>query len=144
MTNLLDVFEEFVFTAKRFKHSIPLSSRDYFILFKRGIRRYFIDTGRAKEYDPSLIKEDGLEEVPYDLDQDDITYILLAAQIAFYNQMAADIAQPNRITQHKTDALTVTFSDKATIEINTELSNLERRLSEVYFKMPQYSLGVSG
>ena len=142
MTDLLSAFEEFEFSAKRFKHTIPLSHKDYFILFKRGIRRYFVDVGKADEYDPSLITEDMLEEVPYELKQDDISYIMAAAQMEFYIQMAADIAQPNRITQHKTDALTVTFSDKTTAEINAEIASLQRRLDEIYFKMPQYTLGV--
>jgi len=142
VTNLLEAFEEFEFVAKRFKQTIPLAHKDYFILFKRGIRRFFVDTGRAKEYDPSLITEENLTEIPYDLGQDDITYILLAAQIAFYTQMISDIVQPNRITQHKTDALTVTFSDKVSAELTAEINDLENRLAEVYFKMPQYTLGV--
>lgn len=98
----------------------------------------FIDTGRADKYDPAMYTEAGLDKVEYDIGQDEQHYILLAAQVAFYRQMVADVSQPNRITQHKTDALTVTFSDKSNAELIGRISDLENELRETYHKMPQF------
>lgn len=138
MTDLREIYEEFLMTVERYAPVVPFGDEDAFILFKRGVRRMFIDTGRAADYDPKKITERGLKNCEYDMGQDEQNYVLLAAQAAFYKQMAADIAQPNRITQHKTDALTVTFSDKTGAEINTRIGELEAELREAYHKMPQF------
>lgn len=138
MTDLTYIYEEYLMSVGRFKSTVPLNDHDKFIIFKRGIRRMFIDTGRADKYDPAMYTEAGLDKVEYDIGQDEQHYILLAAQVAFYRQMVADVSQPNRITQHKTDALTVTFSDKSNAELIGRISDLENELRETYHKMPQF------
>lgn len=138
MTNLREIYDEYVFSVSRYNATIPLGDDDLFIIFKRGIRRMFIDTGRADKYVSSKFTEMQLENIEYDIGQDEQQYILVAAQIAFYKQMAIDVAQPNRITQHKTDALTVTFSDKSNAELAGRISDLELELREIYHKMPQF------
>lgn len=138
MTDLREIYEEFLMLTGRYSPLVPLSEADKFIIFKRGVRRMFIDTGRAEDYVPSRITMETLGNVDYEMGQDELYYVLLAAQIAFYKQMAADVSQPNRITQHKTDALTVTFSDKTSGELVGRIADLENELREVYHKMPQF------
>lgn len=142
MTDLSDLFDEFLLSVKSFKPLTPLNNEDRFILFKRGVRRMFIDTGRAEIYSPSLLPDEGeLKAFPFKLGVDEMEYILLSARIAFYKQMASDMAGPNRITSHKTDALTVTFSDKSYSDIAASIDGLENQLKELYLKMPQFHRG---
>lgn len=142
MTDLTGLYEEFQMAVGVYKPITPLSPQDYFIVFKRGIRRMYIDTGRADQYDPNNFIEDTLNECPVDMGHDEQYYALLAAQLAFWQQMSADMASPNRITQHKTDALTVTFSDKSADNLFGTIHGLEADLVEAYHKMPQYARGI--
>lgn len=138
MTDMRETYEEFLMAVSRYTPLVPLNDVDKFIIFKRGIRRMFIDTGRADKYDPAMFTENRLDNVNFEMGHDEQYYVLLAAQVAFYKQMAADVSQPNRITQHKTDALTVTFSDKSNAELVGRIADIEQEMREIYHKMPQF------
>lgn len=138
MTDLTEVYEEYLATVSGYTPLTSLSDADYFIIFKRGIRRMYIDTGRAALYNPADFTEDTLDACPVDMGIDEQYYVLLAAQIAFWQQMSKDLASPTRMTKHQTDALSVTFSDKGGDNLFATLHDLEADLREAYFKMPQY------
>lgn len=137
-TDLTEVYNEFRLIVGGYAPLTPLSEEDYFIIFKRGIRRMYIDTGRASLYVPSNFTEETLDACPVDMGVDEQYYALLAAQIAFWQQMGKDMASPNRMTKHQTDALSVTFSDKSADNLYATLHDLEADLREAYFKMPQF------
>lgn len=139
MTDLSQVYmEEYYFTVHRYTSIVPLAEEDYFTIFKRGIRRMFVDTGRAKDFNSMDYSYETMADCPHDFAEDEIDYILTAAKIAFYEQMVNDVSQPNRIVKHTTDALTVQFSDKSTAELNGIIADLEARLREIYFKMTRF------
>lgn len=143
MTDLSSLYDEYMVAVQHYQALIPLGQEDYFILFKRGVRRMYIDTGRPDQYKGSWLRSpNDLNVFPADVGEDEQEYILICAQLAFYNQMASDMSAPNQITQHKTDALTVTFSDKGFANLNSKLADLEQERTDVYHKMPQFARGV--
>lgn len=143
MTDLSALYDEYRSAVRNYQPLIPLGAEDYFIIFKRGVRRMYIDTGRADQYKGSWLHfPSDLDAFPADVGEDEQEYILVCAQLAFYNQMAGDMAAPNQITQHKTDALTVTFSDKGFNNLSAKLADLEQDRTELYHKMPQFVKGA--
>lgn len=138
MPSLQPIYSEYMLKVRSHTPLIPLSESDYFTLFKSGVRRMFVDTGRKDLYSPSAITSpESYLDVDIGVDEED--YIVIAAQIAFYEQMLSDVTSPNRITQHKTDALTVTFNNKDADQIAATLRGLESRLHEQFHKMPQFA-----
>lgn len=138
MTPLQPIYSEYMLKVRSHTPAISLSATDYFTLFKSGVRRMFVDTGRKDLYFPAAITSPE-SSLSVDIGVDEEEYIVIAAQIAFYEQMLADVTAPNRITQHKTDALTVTFNNKDAEQIASTLRGLEMRLNEQFHKMPQFA-----
>lgn len=138
MTDITDIYEEYLLAISRYPVIVALSDADKLIIFKKGLRNLFTATGRIRDYTHSSITATNLDECPYDLLEDEKLYVLLSAQIEFYKQMAADVANPQRITQHRTDALSVTFSNNPLNEINANIANLKSELIELYHRMPRF------
>ena len=87
----------------------PLSHLDYKKMVVRGIKRLFIDTGRALLYDTEKLNagEDGWT-YDYDIKIDEERYIVICAQIEFFRKVQTDV---NKAMGYTTDALSVTGAD---------------------------------
>lgn len=121
------------------KTPIELSEFDYEQMVINGIRRLFIDTGRASSYNADLIIRDEQDDATYDGDFliDEEEYILLVAQIGFYQRVANDV---NNIVGYTTDALTVTNADKPYANLADTITKLERERRILYYKMVRYTM----
>lgn len=138
MTPLSSMYGEYRLSVRGHTPIIALSEDDYFTLFKQGVRRMFIDTGRATLFKSSSVSTSA-DSLSVDLSEAEQEYIILAARIAFFRQMLADATGGDHVTQHKTDALTVVFSDKTAANISQMIADLELRLTDLFHKMPQFA-----
>lgn len=122
----------------------------YESMVAQAIKRMYIDTGRASEYDSGWMKtaevenEDGeMEEqrvFDVDLKIDEEAYVLLLAKISFFKKVQSDV---NNIVGYTTDALTVTNADKPYAHLQDTIADLDKERRIVYYKMVRYCLGVS-
>lgn len=127
-----------------------VSQEQYETMIAQAIKRLYIDTGRASEYDPEWLttaeteNEDGeMEEqsiFDVDLKIDEEMYVLLLAKIAFFKKVQSDV---NNIVGYTTDALTVTNADKPYAHLQDTIADLDKERRIVYYKMVRYCLGVS-
>jgi hypothetical protein len=70
-----------------------------------------------------------------DLPIDEAEYVLLCAQIGFFNQVKTDV---NNIVGYTTDALSVTNADKPYANIKDSIEKLENERRITYYKMIRY------
>lgn len=101
-----------------------------------------MDTGRAMEYDNSMIMfDDDVPEMPVkftaDIKIDEYEAIMLAAQMEFFRMVQADV---NAIVGYTTDALSVTNADKPFANIQQTLTDLENRYKAVLHKHVRYMM----
>lgn len=103
-----------------------------------GIKRLFIDTGRALEFDNSIFYEaedELLCEMNFAIDEEE--YILLVAQIQFFKRVQLDA---NTAVSYSTDAMTVTQANKPYEHLQDTIEKLEARRRELYYRMVRYTL----
>lgn len=127
-----------------------VTDAQYESMVVQAIKRLYIDTGRASEYNPDWLvveeveNEDGeMEEqlmLNVDLKIDEELYILLLAKISFFKRVQSDV---NNIVGYTTDALTVTNADKPYAHLQDTIADLDKERRIVYYKMVRYCLGVS-
>lgn len=98
----------------------------------------YVDTGRSDMYSGDKLNEDEMEWSE-DMGQDEQWYACIAAQIGFCDQVILDASGDGRITQHKTDALTVVYSDKSASIAESMRNALKEDLNEAFHKMPRYA-----
>lgn len=118
----------------------PLYEDDYIGMVIYGIERMYVDTGRASAYDTSFVStDDETGEVLFekDLPIDEQAYVLLCAQIQFFQQVAADV---NNIVGYTTDALTVTNADKPYANIKDTIATLDNERRITYYKMARFTM----
>lgn len=116
-----------------------LIDQDYDDLIVRGIKRLYIDTGRALEFSNGyfFVDEDGANSFLIDLKLDEEEYVLLCAQIAFFKKVQSDV---NNIVGYTTDALTVTNADKPYVHLQDTIDKLEQDRRIVYYKMIRFAM----
>ena len=120
----------------------PIEPAQYEKMIVRGVKRLFIDTGRALEYDPALLYADETGYMFYDatFNIDEIAYIMLCAKIGFFHKVQTDV---NNIVSYTTDALSVTQADKPYAHLKDTVDRLENDRRILYYKMPRYTLGYA-
>lgn len=120
----------------------PVTDLQYHKMVVRGIRRMWLDTGRALTYSEDLLTYDSVNtDMPVqfepDLKLDEYEAALLAAQIEFFRTVQADV---NNIVGYSTDALTVTNSDKPYANLSDTIRNLESRYQSAIYKHVRYMM----
>lgn len=103
-----------------------------------GLKRLYIDTGRASMWSEDLIDGD---EFMADLLIDEIEYVLIMAQIRFFETVRASV---NEMVSYTTNALSVTQGDKPYQNITGTLAELENERRILYYKMVRFALGENG
>ena len=120
---------EFQQTPREFSYD------DYIKMVVYGLKRLYIDTGRASVWTDELIEDDNfMAELPID----EIEYVMLLAQIKFYETVRAAV---NEMVSYTTDALSVTQGDKPYQNLTGTLRELDNERRIVYYKMSRYALG---
>ena len=63
--DLTDIYGEFRLAVSAVQPTLPLTEADYITLFKRGIRKMYIDTGRSEQYSGQKLNVETMESVSY-------------------------------------------------------------------------------
>lgn len=138
-TSIARLAEELEERTKWQKTPEPLTPEDYDRFIINGIKRCFIDTGRYGLYTPDkFFKENITPLFDYDFGIDEEEYILLVAQIQFFQRVQNDV---NNIVGYTTNALTVTNADKPYANLEDTINKLEQERRIVYYKMVRYCIG---
>nr|DAW64133.1 MAG TPA: hypothetical protein [Caudoviricetes sp.] len=137
MTNISELANELKDATRWQKTPLPLSDNDYVSIIIRALKRLYIDTGRASVFNMDMITKNDEENVCFteDLPIDEEEYVLLCAQIGFFNQVKTDV---NNIVGYTTDALSVTNADKPYANIKDSIEKLENERRITYYKMIRY------
>lgn len=137
MTNISELANELKDATRWQKTPLPLSDSDYVSITIRALKRLYIDTGRASVFNMDMITKNDKENVCFieDLPIDEEEYVLLCAQIGFFNQVKTDV---NNIVGYTTDALSVTNADKPYANIKDSIEKLENERRITYYKMIRY------
>lgn len=116
----------------------PLLLENYSDMIVYGLKRLYIDTGRALQIKADYIKEvDGAQIFSENLELDEEEYVLICAQINFFKKVQADV---NNIVGYTTDALTVTNADKPYVHLQDTIDKLEQERRIIYYKMVRFAL----
>lgn len=116
----------------------PLQLEHYSDMIAYGIKRLYIDTGRALEFKSDSIVVEGYEPVfTGDLALDEEEYVLICAQIDFFKKVQSDV---NNIVGYTTDALTVTNADKPYVHLQDTIDKQEQERRIVYYKMIRFAM----
>lgn len=111
---------------------------DYIQMIQNGIKRLYIDTSRASEFNYNMISDLNGNEVIFsqDLPIDEEEYVMVCAKINFFRRVATDV---NNIVGYTTNALSVTNADKPYSNIKNTLEDLENERRIIFYKMTNYS-----
>lgn len=111
---------------------------DYVQMIQNGIKRLYIDTSRASEFNYNMISDSNGSEVVFsqDLPIDEEEYVMVCAKINFFRRVATDV---NNIVGYTTNALSVTNADKPYSNIKNTLEDLENERRIIFYKMTNYS-----
>lgn len=114
------------------KTPIEYGISDYDLLIVDGIKALYVDLNKSATYrnefdEQSLSFQNGKELL---ISEEE--YILLKAHLNFYKMIQADV---NNIVGYSTDSLTVTNADKPYANISSEMTRIENRLVDLFFKV---------
>lgn len=121
------------------KTPMPLKDEDYIDMMRYGIKKLYIDTGRASLFNSSMVQTDQWGDVTFtaDLMADEEEYAMICAQISFFQRVATDV---NNIVGYVTDAMTVTNADKPYSNLKDTMDRLERERRILYYKMHRFAM----
>lgn len=121
------------------KTPMPLRDEDYIDMMRYGIKKLYIDTGRASLFNSSMVQTDQWGDVTFtaDLMADEEEYAMICAQISFFQRVATDV---NNIVGYVTDAMTVTNADKPYSNLKDTMDRLERERRILYYKMHRFAM----
>ena len=140
MLNLTEMAEELKEHTAWQETPVDLTDSQYLGMVLRGLKRLFIDTGRAREYNPMklITTEDDFYCYDQDFLIDEEYYIMLTSQIEFFKKVQTDV---NNTFGYTTNALSVTNADKPYANLQNTLGELESERRIVYYKMVRFTLG---
>lgn len=115
-----------------------LSIDDYTLMICNGLKRLYIDTARASDFNYNMISSQDNNEVVFenDLQIDEEEYVMICAKINFFRRVATDV---NNIVGYTTNALSVTNADKPYANLKDTIEALENDRRTLFFKMTTYS-----
>lgn len=105
-----------------------------------GVRWLYTMTGRGGTFNESWFAYDGngmTVSFAQDLPLDEQQYVLISAQIAFYQKSQSNV---DTLTSYSTDAMSVTHGDKPFANLQQMIEDLESQRNRVWHKMQRYHL----
>lgn len=123
------------------KTQLPLFQLDYQSFIIDGFKRLFIDTARYSSFNTDMIsfdQETDQTTIAYDLPIDEQEYVLLCAQLQFYQRAIAEV---NAMVGYTTDAISITNADKPYANIKNTINDLQKRRRQLFYRMVRYTLG---
>lgn len=140
-TNLEKLKNDLYYNIRLRPTPIEYDDQDYRKFIEMGLKRLYVDIGWktfSEDYisEQRVNEETGVQETVYSLQRDltlaEQEYVLTAAEIAFKHQVKEDVST---LVSYTTDALAVTQADKPYKYISDDISRLEQRLNELFFKL---------
>lgn len=104
-----------------------------------AIRDLYVMTGRALQFSESLfVKDDDLYlSLTEDLLLDEQEYVLVTAEIKFYQKVQTSV---NQLTSYTTDAMALTHGDKPFANLQQTINDAKTKQKMYWFKMSRYHL----
>lgn len=138
MVNIKELAEQLKMRTEWQEVPRPIQNEEYRDYVMDGIKQLFILTSRASAYSDNLIiEETGSEGVyaeyfNYPFTIDEIEYILLSAQIIFFQKVQTMV---NARVSYTTNAFSVTKADKPYQNIDETINNLKKERAIIHYKM---------
>lgn len=114
------------------KTPIEYGEDDYNLLIVDGIKALYVDLNKSAIYKNEFDEQDLCFLNGKELLIPEEEYILLKAHLNFYKMIQADV---NNIVGYSTDSLSITNADKPYANISNEMSRIETRLIDLFFKV---------
>lgn len=114
------------------KTPIEYGEDDYNLLIVDGIKALYVDLNKSAIYKNEFDEQDLCFLNGKELLISEEEYILLKAHLNFYKMIQADV---NNIVGYSTDSLSITNADKPYANISNEMSRIETRLIDLFFKV---------
>ena len=138
MTDITNLAEQLREMTAWQKTPEVITDQQYEEMIANGIRTLFIDTGRAAKYGKyETIEQDMHLYFTYDMMIDEEKYVMLTAQILFFQRVQTDV---NNIVSYTTDALSVTQADKPYAHLQNSINDLVNERRIVYYKMSRFNI----
>lgn len=130
---------------------VALEDADYENMVVQGLKKLYIDTGRASIFDKSSLQKVDIEDELGNISTvlvyepvsklliDEEYYILLMAKINFFKRVQSDV---NRLRGYSTNALTVTHADKPYANLADTIAQLENERRITFYKMTRFILPI--
>lgn len=137
---------DIVFQAKRLYERIEwqnvpdvMAREDLTGIIADAIRDLYVMTGRALQFSESLfVKDDDLYlSLTEDLLLDEQEYVLVTAEIKFYQKVQTSV---NQLTSYTTDAMALTHGDKPFANLQQTINDAKTKQKMYWFKMSRYHL----
>ena len=128
MTSLTEIKTKLISKIKFQETPIALDDTDYISFTIEGAQRFYVDAG-LDSWDEDYIEESLSLSRGFTLTEKE--YILVASQIAFFNQIKN---YWDTLLSYTTNAISVTGSANVFKSINGNVVDLESRLAKLAFK----------
>lgn len=104
-----------------------------------AIRDLYVMTGRALQFSELLfVKDDDLYlSLADDLLLDEQEYVLVTAELKFYQKVQTSV---NQMTSYTTDAMALTHGDKPFANLQQMINDAKAKQRMYWFKMSRYHL----
>lgn len=105
-----------------------------------AIEYFYIMSGKAMQWsDELVIKDEADVPVTFNADfkMDERAYILVTAEIGFYQKVQSDV---NELMSYSTDAMTVANADKPFANLDSMIEKLRGKQLEIWHKMTRYNM----
>lgn len=102
-----------------------------------GIRRLYVMTGRSALFNMNKFTQDNGLYISFsdDLETDDEEYVIVCAQIDFYQKVQSDVST---LTSYSTDAMSVSHGDKPFANLQQRQDDLKSEQRQIWYKMTRY------
>lgn len=139
-TNLLELRDEMISEVALYKTPITYTNTLYNSIITKASKNFYIDTGRENSWATQYSVISSTPTLSIDLTLTEREYIVTLGQIVFIDQIKSDVA---KLVSYSTDSLSVTQGDKPYRNLSEDRKNLENRLLELFYKLPNVSTMTS-
>lgn len=103
----------------------------------RGIRELYVKTGRSGSFNENMFtREDTMyTEFADTLPLDESEYVLISAEIAFYQKVQSSV---DKMISYTTDALSVSHGDKPYANLKNTLEERKAEQRIIWYKMTRF------
>ncbi len=121
-----------------------MSSAELIDILVDAIRMLYVISGRTFQFSEDMVVYDEDMDVTFSdtLELDEQEWVLLKAEISFYNMAASSF---DDLQSYTTDAMSVTHGDKPYKNIRSIIEDRQNELAVVWTRMIRFNqMGVSG